>query len=345
MDRLDAGHTGANPDGEGLREPERYWRLDAGRRAVLDGGVLFDLASDDSLNRRDPTDLSLRSRTSFGSVGHVNGSAATDDRVYTTAFGEVFCLAADRDAVHWQAPGDGMDGIDYPPVVTDDAVFVGSGGFEETPPQVRAFGLDGRQRWRTELPSELRTAPSVSGDRLLVGTRDGIVGLDATTGEVLYTVHESVWRFRVPVLDDGAAFASVNEHRSGGEVVSLDTADGTVRWRRELGGPYHPPIVAGDRLYTGVDDAIVVLDASDGERVGTLDADGIPLALAGDVVYARGREEVLAADAETGERLWRYEIDRDLEPGEGGEPITITPASEAVYVSVDESVVGFGPAA
>lgn len=344
MDRFDAGHTAANPDGEGLRDPERYWRLDAGRRAVLDGGVLFTLSSDDSLNRRDPTDLSLRSRTSFGPVGHVYGSAATDDRVYTTAFGEVFCTAADRDALHWRGPEHGMDGIGYPPVVTDDAVFVGSGGFEETPPQVRAFGLDGRQRWRTELPSEARTSPSVSGDRLMIGTQDGLVGLDATTGEVLYTVSESVSEFRVPVLDDGAAFATVNENRPGREVVSLDPADGTVRWRRELGGAY-PPIVAGDRLYTEVDDAIAVLDSTDGERVGTLDADGIPVALAGEVVYARAREEVLAADVETGERLWRYDVDRDLDPGEGGYGIGITPAGGAVYVSVDGSVVGFGPGA
>ncbi|PSQ18297.1 hypothetical protein BRD00_05375 [Halobacteriales archaeon QS_8_69_26] len=336
------------------RRPGPWLRVPAGGSAPGPGRRVADGPVRRGSHRGEPgrggaprpgTVLATRRRTpgSAGRWGAVH-PPATDDRVYTTAFGEVFCTAADRDALHWRGPEHGMDGIGYPPVVTDDAVFVGSGGFEETPPQVRAFGLDGRQRWRTELPSEARTSPSVSGDRLMIGTQDGLVGLDATTGEVLYTVSESVSEFRVPVLDDGAAFATVNENRPGREVVSLDPADGTVRWRRELGGAY-PPIVAGDRLYTEVDDAIAVLDSTDGERVGTLDADGIPVALAGEVVYARAREEVLAADVETGERLWRYDVDRDLDPGEGGYGIGITPAGGAVYVSVDGSVVGFGPGA
>lgn len=156
--RFDAANTGYNPDGTGLREAEQYWRLAPTSSASLNAETLFSVSSGDedskSFTRRDPATNDIRSRTQLVQYGVNAPPTVVGDRVFVTTFVEVFCLAANRDAVVWRGPE--MDGIQAPPSLTGPCTSIAADSRQphrscgpSTPRPVTSSGATIREAGRT----------------------------------------------------------------------------------------------------------------------------------------------------------------------------------------------------
>lgn len=115
-----------------------------------------------------------------------------------------------------------------------DTEFVGTQNAE-----LIAFDDAGKQRWTTNLSSEVLGIPKVSGDTVVVRTEDGFIyGLDATTGKqkwaYQHTLPDIMLRSQPSVLiTKGAIFAGY----PGGKLVALSLDTGAFGWEAEVAIP------------------------------------------------------------------------------------------------------------
>lgn len=176
---------------------------------------------------------------------------------------QVVCLDARTGHPVWRAP------VKLPawgsPVVAGGRVFVGLGNGRLTvaaqPPETPAGALacldaaTGAEHWTVPVGDAVFGRPVVVGDRVVFGSRDGhLYGLSfdgkehfrrALGGPVMAS----------PAAADGRVYAvSVP-----GRVVCVNPADGSERWRHELGAKgaaveaYAEPRVSGRRLFVGAE--------------------------------------------------------------------------------------------
>jgi len=344
--RFDAANTAANPDDGGLRDGEQYWRLDAGNTAVIADGTLYNTYRREQdhtdLTRRDPATMAVSSRTSLVKYG-VNGPpVVADGRVFVSTFDEVFCLAADRDAVHWRGPK--MDGIQCPPAVADGVVYANSGGFDGTPAQLRAFdAADGTERWRYDTAAETKGTPAVTAGTVYVAARDGLHAIDVERGERVFRQSAVSEPWSTPVAAHGAVYAVGGEENES--LVAVDTENGDVRWRQpDLTMGDASPVADAERLYVGTDSGVVALDPMDGSVAARLGGGGTPAALAGDVVYATDRGTLRTLDRGGSGELWSHETERVQVTDVISQSIYgVTPVDGTVYVHAADGFHGFGP--
>ena len=346
--RFDAANTGYNPDGTGLREAEQYWRLAPTSSASLNAETLFSVSSGDedskSFTRRDPATNDIRSRTQLVQYGVNAPPTVVGDRVFVTTFVEVFCLAANRDAVVWRGPE--MDGIQAPPAVADGTVYVNSGGFTSTPPQLRAFdAATGDEQWRYDTGSRAYTTPAVANDRVFIASNDGLHAVDAASGERSYLV-EDVGRERAtPVVSTDSVYIISRGERTNDQLVTINVADGSVRWRErfsDLGR--RPPVIANDLVYVGTESGVAALDAATGRKATSIGGSGSPVARVGEVLYTTGEGTLFALDVTGGSQLWSHTTEQVRIQDTVGRTIAgVTPVSGAVYVSARDGFHGFGP--
>ncbi|WP_436532823.1 outer membrane protein assembly factor BamB family protein [Actinoplanes sp. HUAS TT8] len=113
------------------------------------------------------------------------------------------------------------------------------------------------QRWSisTTGGATQQQAPIVAGTQLFLADSSGVGAYDATTGD-------PDWRFpltEAPLLatDGDTLLAYVRS----GELVALDTADGSVRWRKPI-----PAAAPAGRLL--LDDGVAVVGGNDGTTLG-----------------------------------------------------------------------------
>ncbi|GGM67558.1 outer membrane protein assembly factor BamB [Halarchaeum rubridurum] len=344
--RFDAANAAANPDSAGLRDGEQYWRLDAGNAVVLADGTLYNTyrreQAHTDLTRREPATMAVSSRTSLVQYG-VNGPpVVADGRVYVSTFIEVFCLAADRDAVLWRGPE--MDGVECPPAVADGMVYVNSAGFEDVPAHLRAFdAADGTERWRYDTAAETKGTPAVADGTVYVAARDGLHAVDAASGERVFRQSAVADPWSTPVAAHGAVYAFGGDGNDS--LVAVDAASGDVRWRTALSGMGNaPPVADASRLYVGTESGVAALDPADGSVAARLGGSGTPAALAGNVVYAADRGTLRALDRDGGGELWAHETERVQVTDVISQSIySVTPVEGAVYVHAADGFHGFGP--
>jgi outer membrane protein assembly factor BamB len=107
-------------------------------------------------------------------------------------------------------------------------------------------------------PSPNASAPTVLDSTIYVRMGGSLLAIDAETGTVEWTVSD-IQRGSVTAGDD-AVFLSL-----GQEVAAFSTADGTERWRKEIGywSRKRAPAFADGTLYVG-GDALRALSAKDG---------------------------------------------------------------------------------
>jgi outer membrane protein assembly factor BamB len=165
-------------------------------------------------------------------------------------------------------------------------------------------------RWSRGLRARPTDRPVVAEGLVLVPTASELLAYDVASGE-------RVWRyapppdapvFHAPAVRDGLVYATFREE---GGAVALDPADGSVRWRGDVGEPASPPLPMLDG------DARRVLVGETSGRLRLLDGLGEPVwryGLFGPVTHLRGRGElpVVHAGTEAGEVYALYE--RDDEP-------------------------------
>jgi outer membrane protein assembly factor BamB len=194
--------------------------------------------------------------------------------------------------------------------------------------RVTAFDLaSGKSAWQVQTQPRLAAGVGLSDSAALVGTLDGeVVAVSRDSGSVL-------WRTAVSseVLTSPSGDAEMVVVRSGdGRLHGLSAADGQRRWAFDRAVPTlslrgaSQPIVAGDRVYAGLDSGkLVALDLANGQllweavvsapsgrseidRLVDLDADPV---LVGDTLYAVSYGgQVVALDAATGSLQWRQEL-------------------------------------
>lgn len=105
----------------------------------------------------------------------------------------------------------------------------------------------GAERWRVESADGVRWAtPALDGDRVFAGGTDGrLHGIDATTGEVLWTRTFDGVIAAAPLAAGDLVY--VGTYRN--ELVAVDAATGEEQWRHELEGRVRSGLVgAGGTL-------------------------------------------------------------------------------------------------
>jgi outer membrane protein assembly factor BamB len=344
--RFDAGNTGANPDGEGLREGEAHWRLNAGGAATVADGRLYNVYDRDrataTLTVRDPATAATQSRTSLVEYG-VNGPPVVGaDRVFVTTFDEVIAVDPAGGEL-WRGPK--MDGIRARPTVHDGRVLVNSGGFEDSPAHLRAFDADGTQRWRHDHAGDASGTPAVAGGHAFVVTDAGLHAVDLASGEELFSRSDVASRDGTPVARDGAVYV-VDSPDERPRLVALDAADGTTRWTAsvEPGLRNAPPVATADAVYARGADGLLALDPADGSVVASTDRVARPVGLVGDVLYAAADGTLFAFDAADLTRRWSLTTEEvTIQDTVGRIVHHVTPVDGAVYVDARDAFYGVGP--
>ncbi|WP_459192654.1 outer membrane protein assembly factor BamB family protein [Halosimplex sp. J119] len=128
------------------------------------------------------------------------------------------------------------------------------------------------------------------------------------------------WRTRIDPAEGGLALSGDTLVVAARSLVGLDAADGSERWRADVGHDLAaPPTTTDDTAYvavwnggSGADRGVVAVDLADGSErwraVPDVDVNS-PLTLAEGVLFAGGalnQDAVIAIDAADGEELWRF---------------------------------------
>ncbi len=203
--------------------------------------------------------------------------------------------------------------------VDDDLVLVaGNKG------DVLAYGLDGKERWRAKVTSEVLSPPRASGSIVVVRSGDGrIFGLDATSGERQWqyqaTMTPLLLRAQPGVSIIGSA---VLVGLPAGKVMALNLATGIPLWSATVAQPKGaneleritdvaaPPLVDHEQAcavaYQG---RIACYDVAKGTLEWSRDASSAA-GLATDAVAVYMTDEngaVMAFDKASGATLWKQD--------------------------------------
>jgi len=153
------------------------------------------------------------------------------------------------------------------------------------------------------------SAPLFRGDSGLSGVQPG----PAPSGSP-----KLAWRFDTgaellssPVLSDGTLFVATK----GGDLLALDAATGTLRWRTHLTDYVirSSPSVSGGTVYIGAGFALFAIDAATGETrwkaVTRYLGQSTPTVADGIVVISSQEEWMYGFDAKSGAAIWRIPTD------------------------------------
>jgi outer membrane protein assembly factor BamB len=176
--------------------------------------------------------------------------------------------------------------------------------------RVYALAADsGDTAWKSEVSSEVITAPRVAGGMVFVRTADDFLwALRTADGG-------DRWSFNVegrslalrggsrPAFRDGRVYAGF----SSGELVALDAGDGSPRWREAVATPS---------------------GRTELERM--VDVDAAPAVVDGMVIAAAYQGAVVAMDTGNGQQLWKRNFSVYNDPAVAG---------ERVYLTTDEQTV------
>lgn len=117
---------------------------------------------------------------------------------------------------------------------SDDLILAGTAKGE-----VLAFDHDGKPLWETKVSSEILSAPQAAEDTIVVRTGDGrIFGLNAKDGKQKWVYQRAVPALALRnhagvAITRGAVLAGF----SGGKLVALNLANGTVGWEATVALP------------------------------------------------------------------------------------------------------------
>lgn len=199
----------------------------------------------------------------------------------------------------------------------------------------------GAERWRYVTPYQVRNAPAISGDTVVVALGNGevhAVGLidgvrrwihDAADG--LPTYESSLWA--APTIADGAVFVAVQ-----GRMTAIDLATGQERWANEL-TPVYPwlgtlaAVTVSDGLAIANysrDDGMTAWSITTGAKVWeiktgkSLAVNATPVAIDGDLYFANAFGTITSVDIANSTQTWS----NGFTPGgfDWGYSITAAPA-------------------
>lgn len=338
--RFDAGNTGYNPAVEPPRDATEYWRLNAGGSPVLDGETLYNLHG----RGRESGALvrrdpaTMAERSSTPLVEYgINGPPVLGD---DAVFVTTFIEVFCLSAARDEVlwRGPEMDGIHGPPAIGDGAVVVSGGGFRGVPTHLRAFeSADGTERWRYGLESDAKGAPAIADGAVFAVTSEGVHAVELATGERRFRVDTSASEWTTPVATADAVYLTTRDD----ELLALSPDDGTELWRTPGTGT---PVVADDVLYVSREAGVASLGLDDGSEVATFPVRGLH-ARAGQTVFLSVEGRLEAYDVGDGRRLWAHRTPEVQVQDQILQGIyDVVPLAGAVYVVAADGFHGLGPA-
>ena len=200
-----------------------------------------------------------------------------------------------------------------PPLLTHGVVVVA------TPSGIEAFDpRAGRQQWSVALDRPARARMVAQGPLLLTVLEGGdVVAVHLQRREVAWRISLGV-ADRVSMTTDAEAAYLVT---SGSRAMSVNLADGVLRWERTLDGELSEPVVDRDRLFIGsTTKSFWSLDARTGKDKwkwtgqifgGTI----VGAAVHGNNVYVVSWDNIVRAlDRGDGAQRWKKPVTRPLFP-------------------------------
>jgi outer membrane protein assembly factor BamB len=184
--------------------------------------------------------------------------------------------------------------------------------------------------WQFAMDGPVSSSPAVVDGVAYVGSKDGLVAVEAATGEQRWLAPVGDTSNSSPAVVDGIVYAG-----AGGHLHALDARTGEERWRVPAGdgiGYASPVVIAGvvyagaGRSGAGAQGDLAALEAASGrERWRRPGVGGSPAAVNG-VLYVNAGIAVVAVEAATGAERWR------IEPG-GYLGETPAVGDDVVYIS------------
>jgi outer membrane protein assembly factor BamB len=204
----------------------------------------------------------LSSCTSASATNSWAGASASDTAVYFTNSTSIVAAQTDTGAAIWTYPDKpAATRLFYAaPVIDGDQLIVG-----DYSGLLVALGIhDGKELWQfTGAKGRYVDSPLVVNDKIIAPNADShIYALDAN-GKLLWTFTGSHAFWATPVSDGTTVFAPSLDHF----LYALNLADGTVKWKVDLGAPLVGRLVLSTdgTLYLGsLDSKLYAVRASDG---------------------------------------------------------------------------------
>ena len=247
--------------------------------------------------------------------------------IYFSGGGSINAIDSGTGELLWKFTYGGSE-EDPRPVISDNVVYI------EVDDQLLALDPStGQLLWKSNPSVDFVDSIAVSDDVVYMRTRNYLYAYadsrkppniaplsDNPVGELLWRQADE-GHIGSPVLSNDAVVA----RSENGVLSSFDQQTGDLQWTSRIGGP-HPPVVSGDRVYTGSGEGrVYALNASNGEPVWSYEADGryafVTSPAVGDGVLYFGartfdsyRFDLLAVnELSTGPQKWSYEIDWGLD--------------------------------
>lgn len=202
----------------------------------------------------------------------------------------------------------------------------------------RYAARDGSEDWAIEFPPETDSMPAVSnGNAYVVDVAGEVYAYDAAGGRERWSTKVSqridpALNGNVPAIAEGTVYVGT---AIGTGPAALDTADGSVRWQRDLPDFFHP-IADGNTLLGTDEEVLYALDPATGETRWKLDAVGSRSpALDGDTVYAVSSDGVTAYAAADGSKQWT-----STPPDAIGNASGVVATDGTLLVNGSEGIVG-----
>ena len=157
----------------------------------------------------------------------------------------LYALDAKTGREEWKVAADDIMTA-TPALYGDDVIFAAYDG------KVRAVSArDGTLRWTYDSKVAIAGDVTVSGDRVLVGSRSyDLIALDAATGrEIWKHYYWFSWIESPPVVRDGVVYTGSSDATNA---YAINLADGSLRWKTPIPGySWQRMAIAGDLLITG----------------------------------------------------------------------------------------------
>ncbi len=177
--------------------------------------------------------------------------------------------------------------------------------------RVTAISLvDGSELWQVE--RAVVGEPAAGADLLHAPTPEGLLALDAETGEVRWEARLGA-PVSAPLLWTAGWLIAGLESR---ELLALNAASGGTVWRRTLGGAVSArPTIAGDRLYVPLDSGhVTVLELLTGAPIWERRLGGAPqeILVAGDLFVGASDNAFYRLSRRDGALRWRWRTGGDV---------------------------------
>jgi outer membrane protein assembly factor BamB len=172
-----------------------------------------------------------------------------------------------------------------------------------------------RQRWARNQGALLEFPPVIFGERIYQLADNGVLAaIDKKTGRFAWVRSLGVSSASTPAVTANTVYVTLFARQSGleaGRAVALNTANGSVRWSRQLPSPSESsPLVDSGKVFFGSQDGTVyALNARTGNNVWTYHAEGAvkasPTLVNGTLYFGDYSGNLQAVSERTGRLQWR----------------------------------------